>query len=287
MKKILVPVDFSSNAHNAYLYARELAAEIGAEIKLIHIHRSGFTDKAFLEKPVLRDELRALEKQLATFKSRFPDEDPVVTTIKTDTEVITAPVIVDKIAELSVSFDLIIMGTQGEHSLIEKLLGSVSSGVAQLATCPVLLIPKGIHFGPFQKIIFAGNWESSASSAMDAITSWVRPFGAHLDFVHVSPDYEFKTFEKVKEELLRRLRESGNADIRFSFTNIEENSPLSGILRYAEQQEADLIILVNRQRGIFQNLLGLSLTKELAMLTSLPLLILHYEADGEKWRNEV
>jgi nucleotide-binding universal stress UspA family protein len=52
----------------------------------------------------------------------------------------------DEIVEMAVEerADLLVMGTHGRGAVKRALIGSVASGVARRATCPVLLVPPAL-----------------------------------------------------------------------------------------------------------------------------------------------
>ncbi len=221
---------------------------------------------------------------MEAFISRFPGCDGLVATkVAVKATAIFGYVTDKKIAALSSDFDLIIMGTRREHPIMDRIFGSVASGVAQKAHCPVLLVPKGAHFSEFKRIIYASNWESANETLIERIHEWANLFPASIDFVHIHSDYAIKGFDSVKQGILEKLIDAQRPDFTYSFANITDPSALRGISRYAQNNQADLIVLANRQRSFFENLLGMSLTKELAMHIRIPLLVFHYDA----WTNLV
>lgn len=277
MKKILIPIDFSNNSHNAYLFARDLAESLDAELTAIHIFSHLFSDVNPLKEEGVEEKAERLQKQLEAFTNKFPDSVEVATKLKLKRLVTYSFSAIRQLIEYSVDYDLIIMGTRKDHPIVEKILGSVSSGVAQESRCPVLLVPKGADFIGFSKMIYASNWESADKTLVNKLISWASIFKAAIDFVHISRDYEFKDFEKVKQEILAHLNGRSKLDFTYTFVDIDNSSALRGINNYAAKEQADLIILGNRQKYFWENIFGKSLTKEMAVDLQIPILVFHLE----------
>lgn len=277
MKKILIPIDFSNTSHNAYLFAKSLAETLDAELTAVHIFSHRFSDKEPTKEEGIEEKSERLQKRLLAFTNQFPDSGNVTTKLKLKRLVSYSFSVIKQLIEYSTDYDLMIMGTRKDHPIIEKILGSVSSGVAQEAHCPVLLVPKGANFDSFKKMIYASNWESVDKKLVNKLISWTNLFKADMDFVHISRDYELKDFEKVKQEVLTYLNGRNNIDFTYTFVDIAESSTLRGLNKYATETQADLVILGNRQKRFWQNIFGKSLTKELAVDLQIPILVFHLE----------
>ncbi len=276
MKQILVPTDFSETARDAYLYARQLAERFGSSLRVVHAYTGSFTaHEPYMVQPATGYH-EVLEQRLQKFVEDT-GEGGVATKVKVTYEAIMTLAPAGEVVIQSKEADLIVMGTTGEHDAIDKFLGSVSTGVAQRAHCPVLLIPKKAEFKDLKKMVYASNWESIDDDWVREAGRWAAFFGARIDFVHVNEDYELKDYEKLEEELFEDLFEESIPEFSFTIAQIYGDSPLHAIARYAEQNEADMIVTVNRQKGFFANLFRKSLTKELALNTKVPMLIFHYD----------
>jgi nucleotide-binding universal stress UspA family protein len=72
------------------------------------------------------------------------------------------------------------------------------------------------------------------------------------------------------------LFKDGDPDFSFNMVSINGIDVISGLNQYAEENDIDLIVLVNRHRAFVDNLLGLSTTRQLAMDTKFPLMVYHF-----------
>lgn len=279
MKRILVPVDFSNTSHNAYLYARGLASVLGAEVKVLHVYSGSFsTREPFIIKAGKgKDEV--VQDQLDDFVALHPkaEREDILTKVKVTTAVIQG-MTVHKIVESSNETDMIVIGATGKHDAVEKILGSVSSSVAQQAHCPVLVVPKGAHFEHYNQILYTSNFESADPVLLERVVDFANLFRAAVHFIHVNEKEELMQ-EEVENIIFDQLFQNGEPAFSFNLASIDSKSVLEGVQQYTDENNIDLIVLVNRQRHFIENVLGMSLTKQLALHPIIPLMVYHVTED--------
>ena len=277
-KRIIVPTDFSRTSNNAYRYARELAEEYNARLEVIHVYSGTFSTGEVPALIPLQGITEGLETRLQKFITLYPNKEEGV--IKTELQVETELVIggvVNIITRKSVEEDvfMIVMGATGEHDAVDRLFGSVSSHVAQKASCPVLLVPSNASYAPFQQILYASNFESADKESIGKIKKMASLFQAGIYFIHVNEGKEQEDFTETRSRIINRLFEDSNPAFSFSMESVEADSVLEGLSAYTRQNEIDMMVLVNRQRGFWDSLLGHSLTKKMALCPEAPVLIDH------------
>ncbi len=142
IKHIFVPYDGSAFSNRAFEFALDLASKYGSSITVGTVMSSSFFESSFLDiqepskKIVDKEKLAAMEKnfdKMRTVSKKFA--------IPLKTEIIVSSAVSDSLVAFANSnkVDLIIMGTRGKGDN-RLMLGSVSIGVSQKATAPVLLI---------------------------------------------------------------------------------------------------------------------------------------------------
>ncbi len=142
IKNILCPTDFSPCSEAAVSYAVDLAARLGASVKLVHVFQvpiyvgwedgpaalaatTQFLDESRKRATALLDALRAkCAARGVTVSAQQVDGLPHA-----------------QIGELSQQADLIIMGTHGRTGVSHLMLGSVAERVVRTAKCPVMTVP--------------------------------------------------------------------------------------------------------------------------------------------------
>jgi nucleotide-binding universal stress UspA family protein len=278
MKTLLVPTDFSEASRYAFQYAIKLARLIDAKIEVAHIYKS---EQADLGLTVITTPCVGIEKAVNNDLKTFVNQGKVSKLIKNQIntegyDYFGEPS--DKIVMLSKSsaIDMLLMGTAGEHDAPEKWFGSVASHAAQEAYCPVLLIPNGARFRRPKNILYACNLDEPNSSAMfERLAFIAKCLGSKIHVLHVDTNFS------PKQEMTQLVNREWNfvECERFSFkTAIYKNQDVrKAIDIYAANHHIDLVVISTQHRSILKKLFHDSLTKKLAMETSLPLLVLHKE----------
>jgi nucleotide-binding universal stress UspA family protein len=277
MKTIIVPVDFSKVAHNAYLFARELAGFFKYKLKVVHVYGGELNAMERLALQSGDTPFNYLLSKLNNFVNDIEDKGNVMTKVEVEVEILEGRV-VKKIVELSKQEEIamVIAGTEGHYNWLEQLAGSITSKLAQRAGCPVLLVPKGIKYKPFENMLYASDFSSADEKMILKFIDLANQFGASLHFIHIEDEADVD-FSEIEDSLFNLLFKDGDPTFSFNMVSINGVDVISGLNQYAEENKVDLIVLVNRHRAYIDNLLGLSTTRQLAMDTNYPLMIYHFE----------
>ena len=147
MKTILVPTDFSKNAHNACLYAIALAKKMKANILLMHAFD---TPLLFADVPIVTTDMDyAVFREAAAknLKKYFKRISTVTGNVKIEL-IIKSGLASAKISEIALEkkADLIVMGTTGQGAIERMLIGSNTSRLIKDAPCMTLAIPPNAKY---------------------------------------------------------------------------------------------------------------------------------------------
>jgi nucleotide-binding universal stress UspA family protein len=278
-RKILVPIDFSATSYNAYCYARALAEVFGCRLELIHAYSVSYTKNTMVSLLAEEGMIKTISSKMDAFikKAEKETEGTVLTkvnVIKKIEEAAPVPLIINESKTDDVF--LIVMGTTGKHHLGDYILGSVASAVAQGSRVPVLLIPEKVAYRPFKSILYASNFEAAHRDMLREIINFANLFRAAVHFVHVKEKSSTEDFEITKEIIFNQLFKNGEPAFSFQMDVVESNSVVHGLHQYADSNQIDLIVLVNKQRGFFDSLMGSSASKNMALDLKHPLMVYHY-----------
>lgn len=278
LKKLLVPTDFSASAQNAYRFALDMVQESDAHIQLVHYYQAeldpvypyfGVASFSFVQK--LKEKLETTSKNERLVAGLVEDASLVVNTSLLEGFVET------ELPQLALNFaiDMIIMGTTGEGGFLNKWLGTVSSIVAQKATCPTLLVPNGVKFKGFKHILFASDFQADDEVILQQVLDFAAVYDANVHFVHVAePSKRGHYSHQMPIEAL--LREKAPLSI-FTMTTIKNSKPLEAINRYSKENNIDLVALATTQRNFMANMLYKSMTRQLIFNSEIPLMVLHFD----------
>jgi len=276
LRTILVPTDFSETAHNAYLVADQLAKKTGAQLKVVHCYTGDYDPNQVFVMQNSRAYYEQVQKRLKQFVHPAPNHFPNGMNGKqVETEAVLG-FAVDEITRLSKAneVDMIVMGTTGEHDVLEKVFGSVSSAVSQKAQCPVLLIPKNSSKKQFKKILYAVDLPATKEHTLRRMLEFAQMFRAEVHFVHINNANRNEL--DVTEQLLSELAKRENLP-DFKIITVNNSSVEEGLNTYAKENDIDLVVLANRQRSFWKKLINRSVTRRMALTTQIPLMVLHLE----------
>ncbi|MFQ5448579.1 MAG: universal stress protein, partial [Saprospiraceae bacterium] len=275
MKKFLIPTDFSNVSKDAYLFARQLARLKGGELKVVNVYHPDYDPQSpYLTEPML-DMVKAKKERLASFVQLENGEKADGFSGKVKHEIVVGfPV--EEILRLGKSgeTDMVVMGTTGEKGILEKLFGSVSINVSQKSSCPVMLVPGGVHYHGFKHILFASDYESTTEATLKQLINFTKEFKADIHFVHVVNEKSAKSYNEIENRLFKILFNGGEPSFSFTMSKVEGESVVSGINDYVVSHHIDLVVMVHPRRTFWDSVFHKSVTKEMALNTKIPILIL-------------
>ncbi|HEX5219054.1 MAG TPA: universal stress protein [Verrucomicrobiae bacterium] len=140
VRTILLPLDFTESARDAFGYALSVAKAWNASIVLLHVVDATYPG-AFLHAPGRRGfkakvDLRAREKLDTFVKAEAHRSVPIRCVVRhgvPDYEIL-------RLAE-TMDIDLIVLGRRRRSALSRLMLGSVTHDVIDAAPCPVAIVP--------------------------------------------------------------------------------------------------------------------------------------------------
>jgi nucleotide-binding universal stress UspA family protein len=275
--RFLVPVDFSEGAANAVRYAAALAETGGSSLVILHVVVPPFDDHAFLafDANAVRDE--ALVKLEAWAAEQCADYD-----VAFECKVRVGEVAEEtrQLADL-MNIDFIIMGTREVTAMRKLLYGSHATEVIERVACPVLAIPEDVPFAPYQKIVYATDYQTSDLHALAKLSQLASITGAAIDVVHISDEDADRATElsviAYFEDLIRENISYPNITCRvFSHENVGK-----GIERFTHSVGGDIVALAMRRQGFLSKLFRGSLTKEFVTRSTVPIIAFHVHQPAE------
>ena len=272
MKKILCPVDFSENSKNALRYALELATLWDTQVDLIHIYHLEAADAAAV--PYHQVEV-LLEAQKTEIDRQFVDFTADLDTgrigyflkaygIFTGLEIAAAT--------REGEYALVVMGTRGERSSLEKLLGTVTTDLMTRSHCPVMAIPANAAFEAIKAVAYAVDTTafdpvSGTTTPLEGLLSFTTSVGARLHVVHVAP--EKGTGKDVE------LQVNDYPVPQATYAVINDESVEKGLDVYVRDHSIQVLAMYIRKRRLWERLFHKSHTRAMTFHTRIPLLVFH------------
>lgn len=273
MKKLIVPVDFSSTSVNAAEFAGNLAIFYGAEIWLYHAYEMpvGMGEIAW---PLfsVKELQEAASHELDVLRETVQQKLRSKVTFHTKAEMAS---FADGLSDFcnTIQPDMVVMGLSGKDALAKLIVGSNTIKVIQSLTYPVLVIPPKATFTPVVKIGFACDYKKiEEKTPVDLLKKVVKDFDADLYILNVDHNDANVDDEVLDGSITAKKLFS---DISTVYDSIESESVTEGLNAYADEKGLDWIVVIPTKHTLLQKIFSRSHSKDLLYHTRLPVLCIH------------
>ena len=283
MNNILVPTDFSVEAHYAFDVALHLAQHTGGRITLLHVlelaEAGGFSSSgsSVASPNGSIDQIFAI-KLMEVTKRRLHDLMREAATWAGDV-VVQDAVEVDRIGEGILAaikhhnIGLVVMGTQGHGAMEHFFVGSNTERVIRLAPCPVLTVKHQAGDFEVRTIVFPSDFTEEAARATNSLHEVLAAFpNAQLHLLHVASDRDEHGMRQHMQAFAERAQ---LPDVQTGI--ITARSTVAGIEEYARQVEADLVIIPTHARSGLSSFFRTSIAETVATHALPPVLTYHFQ----------
>lgn len=263
--KILLPTDFSENSKRAIHYALQLFNGAKDEFHLVsayHLPHAGavmMTSVEDLMRKSSMEDMATLENEV---RAAFPD---LGERLKLDVVHDEPYVAIQRYAE-KVQADLIAMGTTGASGMKKVLMGSVTAQLVKNAERPTLAIPAEAEYTPPKKIALASNGSETSQKTLAPLRALALKFGSKVEVCVVNAI--------DKQESLHGELENALEGVEHEVFQIIGGNVDTGILGFVEEHHCDMLATVHRQYGAIRGIFHKSVSKQVALHTRVPLLVL-------------
>ena len=280
MKTILIPIDFSALSHSTAHFGLDLAQRLNARAVLLHVVEPSPPVSVF-EGPVValgnwNDVLHdQMVQKLNQFQVDIRDyqRQQKLAAVPLSTRIVVgqpARAILDVAETERASF--IIMGTVGAANAWDKLVGSVTSTVAQQADRPVWILPHAVALNSLRTFAYFADLEGDEVRCINQVMNLGERLRATLEVVHVSTTADGEELDAA--DAIIGLFEDDYALKSVTFRHLTEESASEGIENYVQAHQPDAIVLAHRNRKFIEKLFHTSLIRRLSLATKRPLLII-------------
>ncbi|GHA56417.1 universal stress protein [Pontibacter akesuensis] len=278
MRRILVPTDFSEEARNAYEVALAIARRTGAGIKLLHVVETPYYTPNFsatgdvmvgsngMEQVYMLRLLEATKAQMNELIRSYPTNGvQVVHEVEVD-----RPISKIKRTIKDDDVDLVVMGSKGSSGFDEFLIGSNTEKVVRSADCPVLTVKHRHENFEVREVVLASDFKREIGQAIEKFKLFQQVFGARMHLVYINTPGAFESSANLKQKLEHTAQKYGLQNYTTNVYNdtMEED----GILNFAKEVRADLIMMATHGRTGFAHLLSGSIAEDLVNHTQIPVL---------------
>ncbi|QDK79592.1 universal stress protein [Spirosoma sp. KCTC 42546] len=270
MKKLVFPTDFSEASVLALPVAAQIARTLSLELHLVHVLSPRFqTTNAQYGATLSRLEHSFDELQL----------QPYLSGIQVHAHVITGTSPADLLNDNRFAkADLIVMSSRGATGLKETLLGSHAEHLIRSASMPVLVLKKAPASVGFKTVVFASDFTDDYGDSVDFLQTLLSKFDnavIHLLFVNTLSRFEQTSEVKARMDTFAKEHKLDGCTF-----NLQDDFEIeTGLLSFAMEKQADLIVLGTHGRRGLRHLFSGSIAEDVANHASIPVLTLPLKSD--------
>lgn len=272
IKNILVLTDFSAASVNAARYAAAVALRFKtANIILYHSLATPLaTDVPLQTSPLAINLHQESADQLNQLKNEL---QPLVTEVteiivRSDERMLASAV---NILSEQYHIGLVVMGITGKSNFEKTFIGSNTITIAKECKIPLLIVPLEAKFEEIRHVVFACDLKKvTETTPTQAIKTLIHKLNAKLFILNVGHEEAHFNPETLAElASLHRLWDDEKPE--YHYTNHEDL--VKGIMDFAKEHDAQLLVTVPKEYGFFEGLFHRSMSTKLAYHTHLPLLL--------------
>ena len=273
MKTVIVPIDFSAVSNNAVDYAIGLARQTGSSLLLFHAYQ---VPVSMTDVPIVLISVEDLQKnaegRMAEVKKSLEETTGGNIKIYTETKLGDTVDELENICNRTRPF-AVVMGTKGATGVERVFFGSTTLTTIKHLSWPVIVVPPDKKYSEIKKIGFACDFRQVVETTpASLIRDFVKEFNAEIHVLNV--DHKNAAFKPDTPEQSALLHEMFQ-DLNPTYDFIEDENIESGIERFAEENNLDLVITIPKKHKLLEGLFKRSHTKDLVFHSHLPIMCVH------------
>jgi nucleotide-binding universal stress UspA family protein len=285
MKKILVPVDFSSHTDITCRYAIEFIKVFGGEIKLFHtyfdqiiIADTSFPDTLDMSTVYNEELMKEIFKQAEHHMEEL--EEKVSNIIKKEnltninlSSMVTGGELEHELKGICNEFhpDLVVMGTTGKGNNV-NIWGKVSTFIIDHAKVPVITVPEIKNFHGFATIMLATDLSEGNAATISGLIDLFSEFSARIHVVHfITKGKQSDAYVRMKALQLKFGKEEKTNQVNFEVIEVADDNQ-SAVDQFVAAKKIDLIAFQPHKHSLLYMFFTKNITKKNLFATNIPLL---------------
>lgn len=290
-RRILVPVDFSDYSLKACRIAFNLARDLNAKVKILHVYFNpyyptalpmaeafayqGKEEKEFQN--VIERVKENVQKLCNTIDQKIVSgEFPSINYSYVLREGLPEEEIVTFTKEYRPS--LIVMGTRGKDQKDADLIGSVTAEVIEMSHIPMMAIPENAPFTDLKgvnKVSFLTNFSQRDLISFDTMAKLLEAHKdrIHIELVHIAVKKADK-WDEIKLEGIKSYFSKQYPNFTLDYKLVDTDDMLRSLDEYIKNEKVDILALTTSKRNIFARMFSPSISRKMLFHSDTPLLVL-------------
>ena len=278
MQTILVPVDFSTTAYNAAVYALELGKQLQVQkVILYHSYELPVVSDGGLAVPLLvgvddiqKTSSEALENLLNNLKEKVEYVPFEIETYHTYNSTVNG--IKEAVQEKQAN--LIVMGITGGNAIEQALIGSNTIEVSKEVTIPLIIVPANATFKPIRNTVLACSMNNIYDNMpIEHILNFITNAKSNFQVLHVETNGKMSDYSGTNFESMALHTLFAEHVPKYHF--VHNTNFIEGVNDFADKNSTDMVIVIPQKHGLFESLFTKSHTKQLAFHSHVPIMVVH------------
>ncbi|AFL86032.1 universal stress protein UspA-like protein [Belliella baltica DSM 15883] len=275
MKRIIVPIDFSSYSENAFLSAMKIASKGNSSITCVNVVASTLnwtilTDKEKSKHQDILDlEAESKDKLKAFILEHKSPGIPIE-------GVVNVGIPNEEIISLSEKHaaNLIVIGAYGKGHIEGKFIGSTLQKVMRNSNCPVLAVKKLLNGNDLRKMAFASLFNEESKPAFTRMKPLIKQLRCAVHFLFVNTPEKFVTSKESEHKMQKYAIGQEELIIHKHIYNHHEAE--NGIVEFATRNNIGFIAMASNKRKS-ANTYMIGATETVLFKSDIPVLSVKFE----------
>ena len=281
VNKILVPIDFSDFSIRALSYAAQVAKPLNAQIELLHVVE---TYKMNVGPMIDMEDIdHLIQEKIKVKLEELKNDMPELQGLTISSKVVNGKIkskIVEATAEDDI--DLVVMattGVTGKSSINKQILGSNAHRVIQAAKVPVLIVPDEYTNVEFKDLVLPLDFQKETTQKIGSAIRWAKQYGSTIHVLSVfnffdEYGHDVEDLKRKQNEVAQMIHDEG---IEVKIKSLRYTDVSKAVLDYAEDNDADLIVIMTRQESKLDQIFLGSRARDVITKSIVPVLSLRPE----------
>jgi nucleotide-binding universal stress UspA family protein len=269
MKHILCPTDFSAVADNAIVFAAKLSKRLDATLHLINFQLLAdlTPEEALMGRDLnLQAAQQAIDERALEVSRVFKIScyGQVTASVKS---------LAGELTREAPEYDLVVMGTNGEDTFTQYLLGSNAYQFINRSEVPVLVIPENCVYRETRKLVYAVDYWRSNELALARVVSFCQDLGCELVILQVmEASFSAKADGELKH-VQDLILDTYSHRVSITFEVVHDDEIAKAIDISVLKTNADLLSLSTPHHGLASGLFHKSVVRALTKRARYPILV--------------
>ncbi len=273
--KLLACLSFSPASERALRYAFQLAAQMNADLTVLHVYpdrpdKLGYLPEALLQ-PLQKEGEFTAQKHFLSYLKHLRAQVQEVVSIHPLLRMGKPETVIPAVAE-EVGADIVLVGLseKSRKSLLWK--GGLLASLYQTSVVPLLMIPEDVQWQPVDHIVYGTRFDEEITRLPAVMSQMAKVSGAHVSCVNVTtPELRGKPFKEPVLEKMFRL--DLDPSYQVCFYSLFHKDPARGLKAFTSMYRTDMLGLLYLKKSGFRKLYQRSLARQLLAELPIPVLV--------------